>query len=226
MISAIIPWRAGCPDRERSLTWVIQYLENLVDEVVIGEITGEWCKAKAVAEGLRETSGDVLVIHDADVFIEAEWLGECLGALYSHDWASPHVWVNRLQSSDANDRVMAGSNPWAEPRQRHQAFLGGGIVVLPRIVYEDCPLDPRYEGWGQEDESWAKALTALYGEPFRGQHDLWHLWHPPQKRLNRRWGSAPSMELFDRYNTANTLQIRTLIEEAKHDLNTFAESDR
>ena len=214
MISAVVPWSPGCPYRERVLPWVLDRLRGLVDEVVVGETSGQWCKAAAVANGLERASGDVLIVHDADVFIEdSAWVEECVGALEEHAWASPHDWVNRLTSMTSNERVMAGSNPWAEPRNRHEAFLGGGIVVLRRSTYEDCPLDRRYVGWGQEDESWANALATLHGKPFRGDRALWHLFHPPQERINRRWGSTESMELCAEYEaaTGNVEAMRTLI---------------
>jgi len=40
----------------------------------------------------------------------------------------------------------------------YPGYPGGGITVLPRSTYTEVPLDLRYEGWGQEDESWAHAL--------------------------------------------------------------------
>lgn len=195
MISAIIPWKTGCSYREHSLEIVVDRLTPVVDEVVIGEIAGEWCKAEAVADGVNRASGDVLVVHDADVFIDGPWVNDCLGALFTFGWATPHRWVNRLETNDLH------GNLWALPRKRHEAFLGGGIVVLPRETYLDCPLDPRFKGWGQEDECWALALTALRGAPWRGDHSLWHLWHPPQKRINRRWGSPESRRLHAEYES-------------------------
>jgi hypothetical protein len=73
------------------------------------------------------------------------------------------------------------------------------MTVLTRETYEQVPLDRRFAGWGQEDESWALALTCLTGAPWRGDAPLWHLWHPPQDRASRRWGSGASRALWARY---------------------------
>lgn len=89
------------------------------------------------------------------------------------------------------------------------------MTVLPRALYERVPLDPRFAGWGQEDGSWADALTALAGPPWRGDHPkqplhpMWHLWHPPQERTfpagrsaSRAIGSAEGLALRQRYRAA------------------------
>jgi len=62
-------------------------------------------------------------------------------------------------------------------------MIGGGCTVVRRDVYESCPLDPRFKGWGQEDAAWGVALTAMYGPPWRSVEPLWHLWHAPQGRI-------------------------------------------
>lgn len=55
---------------------------------------------------------------------------------------------------------------------------------------------------GQEDESWALALTCLHGQPWRGDADLIHLYHPPAPRVSRRKGSPESWALYRRYRDA------------------------
>lgn len=70
---------------------------------------------------------------------------------------------------------------------------------------------------GQEDESWACALHTLLGEPWRGDADLVHLFHPPQERMTRRRGSQESWRLRNRYFAArdDPAAIRGLIEESR-----------
>lgn len=203
MISAIIPWQPGCAHRQQNLPWVVQQLEPLVDEVVIGEISGPWSKAEAVAKGLETARGDVLVIHDADVWVQdPSWVTDCLKALYTVSAVAPHSTVRRLPDAVSTRSVVGGANPYSFDSQNHRARFGGGIVVLERSTYEHCPLDPRFVGWGQEDESWAIALDVLFGRCVQQPRDLIHLWHPPQERLDRRWGSQESTALYKRYETA------------------------
>jgi hypothetical protein len=92
---------------------------------------------------------------------------------------------------------------------------GGGMTVLSRDLYRQVPLDPRFVGWGQEDEAWALALRRIAGREWRGVEDLWHLWHTPQPRRSRTVGSQESFSLFRRYASAarDATRMRALVAE-------------
>lgn len=172
-----------------------------------------WCKAAAVQDGLTRATGDLLVIADADVW--SDHLQEAVDAVASGAaWASPHRKVRRLTEAGTT-RFLNGERDDLEVEQHHNAHLGGGIVVLSRSLYEDIPLDPRFVGWGQEDDSWACALTTLAGKPWQGDESLWHLWHPPQHRQSRVVGNAESKALGRRYKSArrSPALMRALLDE-------------
>jgi hypothetical protein len=115
--------------------------------------------------------------------------------------------------------VLAGA-PWQDQplaQQPYKGIEGGGVVVASRQVLEAVPLDVRFIGWGGEDEAHAIALRALVGEPWRGDADLIHLYHPPQPRMTRRRGSRENWELRRRYFAASKdpRAMRALIEESR-----------
>ena len=183
----------------------------------LGEVSdGEWCKARAVAEALTDVGADVLVIADADVtcsttpdVVEAVRAGAA--------WGVPHRGIRRL-SQAATALALAGADPehlsdYDEPPTR--AHAGGGIVVVRRDVYELTPLDPRFVGWGHEDDAWGLALHTRHGRPPRGRGRLIHLWHPPQNRIDRRRGSEANLALFERYRKAlnNPARMAALVAE-------------
>ena len=206
-VSVVIPWRGGCPHREATRGWVLDRWRSAGHEPVVGEAPpGPWCKALAVADALPRAVDDVLVIADADVWCDG--IGEAVDAVRAGaPWAIPHRDVRRL-SHEATDAVLAGGELGGRLAQRPYAgFEGGGLVVLSREVYERAPLDARFAGWGQEDQAWALALRTLAGQPWRGDAPLWHLWHPPQARETRRWGSPASRALYDRYRAARTSAV-------------------
>lgn len=167
-------------------------------DVIVGSHEGPWRKGVAVADALTRTDADVLVVSDADVVCDD--LPDAIAAVVAGAaWAVPHTRVRRLTTA-ATDQVLAGAIPHGPLEERpYRGILGGGIVVLPRDVYVEAPIDPRFVGWGQEDESWGLALSNRYGWPVRGSGDLWHLWHPPQPRTSRGVGSAESLDLFRQY---------------------------
>ena len=220
-VSVVVPWRAGCPWREAAWEWVrARYEQEHPDwQVVAGHAPdGPWCKAAAVAGGLRDATGDVLVIADADVWCDG--LDDAVHAVADGaPWAIPHRTVTRLTEQATGD-VLAGATPDGrmEVEQRpYTGTMGGGITVLPRVLYEQIPLDPRFIEWGQEDEAWGVALTTLVGRPWRGTTGLYHLWHPPQRRQSRSSGHPAGVALARRYSAARraSATMEALIAEAK-----------
>lgn len=217
-VTVIIPWQPGCPHRTSALGWVLDQWEATGHQVLLGWLEDQpWCKAAAVANALPRVVGDVLVVADADVWspgtsaaIEAVRAGAA--------WAMPHGRVHRL-TPESTARVLAGTAPTPGDRLVQAAYRGwpgGGTVVLPTSTYRAVPLDPRFVGWGGEDESWARALDLLAGPGWRGTAPLYHLWHPPQKRMSRRWGSPEAKALAGRYRAASTPQaMRDLINETE-----------
>ncbi len=187
---------------------------------------GEWCKGEAINPAIESCSADIVIQADADVWCDG--LGDAVEAVQAGvPWAIPHTLVHRL-SEEGTRRVLAGE-PWPggtekpELAQRpYRGVAGGGILVAPREALLVAPLDLRFRDWGQEDESQAMALRTLWGEPWRGEADLLHLWHPPQPRYTRKRGSPEGWDLRGRYRAAqdNSAAMAALIEESRVDRET------
>jgi hypothetical protein len=199
-VSVVIPWRPA-PGRERAHAWVLQrWREHFPSwQVVTGRAPeGPWRKGAAVRDGLARTSGSTVVVADADVWCDGieEAVDEVAGGRAR--WAMPHKLVRRL-TEEATEKVLRGGPLDGATVETHRGMPGGGMVVLARAVATGVPMDPGFEGWGQEDEAWAVALETLAGPMWRGTTDLVHLWHPPADRLNRRVGSPESQARLGRY---------------------------
>jgi hypothetical protein len=210
----IIPWRGGCPWRERALEFVRSRYDWPV--IIAPAPDGAWCKAAAVTPAVEASCADVLVIADADVFTDG--LDAAVEAVADGaPWAVPHHLVHRLDPA-GTDAVLAGADWRGQPlaQRPYAGFEGGGIVVIRRDVALDVPM-PTFYGWSGEDEAWAYCLRTLAGPPWRGNADLVHCWHPPQERMSRRWGSPENRELAGRYRAArgDREAMRALLEEVK-----------
>lgn len=221
-VSVVIPYAGDDPHRQASLAWILdRYRATFPDwQVVTGTADPDrWCKAEAVADALARADGDILVIADADCW--ADKTGQVVrGVTAGAAWAMPHYRVHRLTEA-ATGRVLAGEIPLehADTYRRHDGTLAGGIVVLPRALYETVPLDRRFVGWGGEDSAWGYALSTLAGPPQRLRGVCWHLWHEPAWKtpgLHGMSGSRESEALRKRYEAAirKPAQMRALIEEA------------
>lgn len=203
----VIPWRDGCQHRQAALRHVTDRWTALGHPVELGEQldAGTWCKAEAVQAGIDHTTADVLAIADADVWSD-DIPAAVAAVVDGAPWAVPHLLVHRL-TAEATAEVLAGTEPHermplAVLDKPYEGRLGGGIVVVRRDVWNACPIDHRFRGWGHEDEAWAKALGHLYGPPVRFESTLWHLWHPPQERITWGLGSAENEALYKRYHHA------------------------
>lgn len=208
-IAVLIPFGNGTPWRNRAFEYTrAWYEENLEGaRVYVGSHAGPWCKAKAVGEALAESTEPVVVIADADS-VTAGIQGAVDAVQRGASWAMPHLKVYRM-SRDATQEIYNGAAPGSLTGRRiwldqdpYKGFEGGGITVMRRDTYLNCPLDPAFVGWGQEDEAWAMALNGLYGAPWRGQAPLYHLWHEKPARLTRYAGSAASLERLEQYKEA------------------------
>lgn len=218
-VAVVVPWRGGCPHRERAWAWVRRrYAERHPDwELVEGSGPDPWVKAAAVMPVIAESDADVVIVADADVWCNA--LGKAVVAVRDGSpWAIPHGRLYRL-TPEATDAVLDGGEPdlkrLVEPA--YFGMPGGGLVVARREQLLEVPMDPRFVGWGQEDQSWGRALTRLAGGPWRGDADLIHLYHPPAPRLTRARGSREGWRLARRYYRARSDRalMQALIDEVK-----------
>ena len=203
-VEVVIPFAGDCPHRRRALSWTLRHYPTTW-KVTVAEGGSPWTKAKAVTPAIEASDAETVVVADADVWTDG--FGEAVAAVeLGQPWAIPFTGVFRL-TAQATERILAGELP----RDPHALELdenayrgrpGGGSVVALRELLLDVPLDPRFIGWGQEDESWGMALTTLAGQPHRCRHALIHLWHPPQERLSREFGSPEGRDLRERYEAA------------------------
>ena len=171
-VSVVVPWRDS-PGRAVVWEWLqARWEAHHPDwQLVTGTCPdGPWRKAVAVADALTRADGDVLVVADADVWCDG--VSVAVDAVIGGArWAIPHQRLHRLTEL-ATAAVLDGQ-PW--PRRDPAAYTqrpytgrpGGGIVVMTRAMYERVPIDPRFGGWGHEDEAWALALYCLAGRPHR-----------------------------------------------------------
>lgn len=219
-VSVLVPYRESGPERAAAWTYLAGLWAGTGWEILTGDAPTEaWSKGAAVAAALSRSSGDIIVMADADVWCDG--VTEAVNAVNAGaPWAIPHHRVLRL--TDHASREVYATGGWPTIRtsltyeQRPYAGQpGGGIAVMTRATYEAAPIDPRFAGWGQEDEAWNVCLLRLAGRPWRGTADLWHLYHPAQARMNRAFGSTAGKKLYKRYATARDhVRMAALVAEA------------
>lgn len=215
-VRVIIPYADDGQDvRRSSFYWCIRQWERRY-ELPVNVATADlpWRKGEAVNRAVRTlpSAVRVIVIADADVFlrpVDIAGFANLLDWTYANNgWATPTARVVRLTGPGSAAVKNAGDlwGDWspapAAIEEEHRQHAGGGLTIIHRDMYQQCPLDPRFEGWGHEDDAWAYALHTMVGAPLRGSANLYHLWHEPQARQSRLHGSEENRALFRRYHDA------------------------
>lgn len=214
-VEVILPFRGGCEHRSAALAWALGRYPWPVT-IAHAPSDGPWVKAAAVNPAVEQSTADILIVADADIWTDG--LPAAVQAISDGaGWAVPHGSVRRL-SETATREVLAGAQLTDQLELAEPAYRGihtGGALVALRSTLQEIPLDPRFHGWGGEDQAWGYALHTLLGDAWEGNPPLWHLWHPPQQRLNRRVGSITSDKLRRRYLKArrDPAVMRALIAE-------------
>lgn len=206
----ILPVGGECVYRASTRSWLTERWRSLGYNVIEGYCEGTWSKAVAVADALTRSTAEVIVVHDADSW-SAATESAIVAVEQSADWSVPFAMVNRMTEA-ASQAVLDGA-PFSGAKllKSHRMVPGGGITALTRELYERVPLDPRFKGWGYEDECWGVALRLTAGSPAIHQEHLWHFWHPPADRHPHK---SESLNLRNLYMRARRrpAEMRTLLE--------------
>lgn len=243
-VSVVIPYRDTGRGRERHdhVVWILARLrENFPDWSIIvssdGRNVGEpWSAATARVRGVRRTAGEVIVLMDADTWVRPPSLVQAVEYVASgeHPWVMTHQQILRLslpqtQLYKATGRVDPFEE-WNAPRvlrlmetAPYRQFPGGVPTVISRALFEECPPDVRFDGWGCEDNAWGWALETLHEQCWRLEGNALHFWHEPDpwrviRTQNPHYRShefESHSELGRRYMEANgnPEAMRTIVQE-------------
>lgn len=207
--SVLVPLSADTFERARNWAWLAArwaaYHPDL--EVVLAEDPGPgpFSKGRALALAAEAARTGVFVLADADCWVSVAALEGALDALGSAPWVVPHRNVYRLAPARTvaltGGPVVDALGPLARRdlcRHHYQGVAGGGVAVLTRAAWDTVGgVDPRFCGWGGEDDSLGWALDALCGPHVRLDAPLWHLHHPAAP--TRRRALPESNALAGRY---------------------------
>lgn len=231
--AVVIPFASEDPRRRELLEIVTAWWENRGLRVVVGRTDplGQWSKARAIQRGVDlADDADILIVADADVIPDPVPVKDALvnlgsGLLHGIQtwrWAMPTTTVIRLTEDGTDLWLDHGGLDYRNIRshwvqRRYRQHPGGGLVILTRALWDEVPMDPRFIGWGQEDDAWGRALYTLADPPWRGAGHLVHLWHEPTVPEGTVHGRPESLSLYQTYEMhgADRSGMRTLVGQAR-----------
>ena len=171
-----------------------------------------FCRAWAFNAGARRARGDLLVLHDNDLLIPADYAARSLSRVragfqvinlkrfgfYLSEAHTHEIFANRAALTDhAPESIM-------------QNALGGGSIAIAREAYFSIGgMDEGFVGWGGEDnEFWERAQTLRVWS--YGCLPYVHLWHPAQS--GKYQPENPTLARYRRLSGVDPLErIRDLL---------------
>lgn len=236
-VDILIPHRSdGGAHRDTNLAWVQrQWHTHFPDwPVRVGTHTkGAWDKAAAVADALRLSTAQTIIVTDNDVWVHRPHdITRAVEAAEKTGWAMPH---NRVFRLNATHTRAYQDNPNLPPRtlrlvrSSYRGVMTGGIFIINRQIYLDHGgLDPRFLGHTGQDLSFGYALQTLVGNPWRGTAELVHLYHPPNPAKNDQRLQKTNRALLDRYSRArhHPVVMRKIIQETRAQLDLLLDTPR
>ena len=225
-ISLLVPFRANGPrdTRIKSWDWVRRRWEMLLPEaeLCVGTDDGgqPFSKSVAVNDAYQKSTGDMLVIADADSWVERSFVLQGIENAYRKEHLVVPWWrAWRLHQGDS--RVVMAEDP-AGPlpvtKEMQETCRDEGpspascamVLCIQRTAFERVGgFDPRFRGWGSEDVSFGLATWTLLGRNEYSLGEAYALYHPKPKnaegmRVWKKDAGLLNMPLYDLYRRAQT----------------------
>lgn len=186
-ISILIPFRDN-GTRKAQREWLHQRWLKLFPsaEIIVAEDDGldPFSKTIAVNNAYKQSSSDIIAMVDADCWIDPAILLDAAEKIRSGQasWARPCNDVYKLTKEFTKKLInFESSVDLVIDREDYRDITKaiGFVVVFSKDQFEKVGgMDPRFRGWGGEDNAWNLMLTTLFGEAFEGNEIGFHLWHP------------------------------------------------
>jgi hypothetical protein len=233
-ISLLVPFSTLDPQRQMTWDWLKDYYTVWLPgaEIIVGENHQvPFCKTKAFNEAYWHSTGDIIVLLDADCYIDPDILLSCAAEIRAARksgnklWYIPYREFYRL-NEEASNRVLESwpTHPLTFPKPPPPDVLvttngassahwwGALIQMMPSEAFEAVGgMDERFSGWGGEDVAFMRAVDTLYAKHKTWNDQVLHLWHTstinPHDSHLRMWdGQKVSQrkndELVGRYYAA------------------------
>lgn len=174
-----------------------------------------YCRAWAFNVGVKDALADVLVLHDNDMLIPADYSTEIL------DKAKNDIEVVNLKRfifylSETHSTEMFKNELSLDacaPESIMQNSEGGGSIAITRKAYDEIGgFDESFIGWGGEDNEFWERVQMLKVWPYANL-PIVHLWHAAQPgklqaeaQTLKHYQRLSAMPLSTRISTLRALQ--------------------
>lgn len=229
-ITFIIPFRTEDEWRQAVFEYLYEYYRYYFPEaefIIAENFDTPFCKTKAVNSGFGDSHGDVIVMLDADCYIEPFVIHEAVRKIREARergeklWFIPYRRFYRLTESYTRN-IMQTYAPFLSPHLPDPPpkgdyepltpgsvsaghWFGALIQVYPWEAFVAAGgMDERFHGWGGEDVSFMHAVDTLWAKHKTLDRPVYHFWHPSIKgswKGTRQWEGQDEPEMNDWLST-------------------------
>jgi hypothetical protein len=199
-ISLLVPFSTLDPQRQMTWDWLKDYYNVWLPgaEIIVGENTQvPFCKTKAFNQAYWRSTGDIIVLLDADCYIDTDIILNCAAEIRAEKAAGNKLWYipyrefYRLTEAASNSVLSSfTTKPLTFPKPPPRDVLmtdkgsssahwwGALIQIMPSEAFETAGgMDERFSGWGGEDVAFMRAVDTLYAKHKTWNDQVIHLWH-------------------------------------------------
>jgi glycosyltransferase involved in cell wall biosynthesis len=180
----VIPWRdSGCLYRRKHFEFLYDYYSQK-HEVVIGDNEGAFNRSAARNAGVRNAMTDVVVVIDADNYIDHKYIDYAITMANRNDvLVKPFEWFGYLTEASTEAFYFAQASnrtnkSWEFLNPPAKGFTGGGYAIKRDLWLDIGGMDEGFDGWGAEDDAFHIYCDKMLGKTLYGLGYDYHLFHP------------------------------------------------
>lgn len=201
-VEVIMPWRdSGCPARKRAFDFVYSLYSREYPVRLCDAGGDEFNRAATRNAGVAESSADVVIVADADLFVPLSQIRTAVEvAASTRLQVRPFTQFGHLRENGTVQFIEREDHSMIT----HERFntlatlwpgVHGGVFVIQRSLWlEAGGMDERFTGWGGEDNAFNAVCEEMFGPVHLVQGYAYHLFHPTRRRM-----SADNAALLDSY---------------------------
>lgn len=196
-LSILVPFRDPDGIRTPAKEWIVARWHHFWPdaEIIVAPDDGRdpFSKSVALNNCAAQATGDVLVLLDADTWVDATTMARAIALAEKGAWVLPGAHAHRMTKRYTTALLKQDPSEPIIPILNRQLDVEvtstpvGFIHVLPRAAWDRVNgMDPRFRGWGGEDSCFIQAVDTLWDRHLRLDGHLISLWHPRPRVAGRR----------------------------------------